>query len=128
MVSETVHVNTDRWYLLGQVITQKSKEDKTLEPYEEAVIEVPETHMGGVVDLMGSRKGQMVDMSASAEGLNRVTYVIPTRGLLGLRNSILTATKVRTALATTCVATGHSMSVHAQTLIMTMSWLSFCKL
>ena len=77
-----------------QVITQKDKNDKTLEPYEEAVVEVPETHMGGVVDLMGSRKGQMVDMSASAEGLNRVTYVIPTRGLLGLRNSILTATKV----------------------------------
>lgn len=80
----------------AQVITQKDKDDKTLEPYEEAVVEVPEAHMGGVVDLMGSRKGQMVDMAASAEGLNRVTYVIPTRGLLGLRNSILTATKART--------------------------------
>lgn len=90
--------------MLGQVITQKSKDDKTLEPYEEAVIEVPETHMGGVVDLMGSRKGQMVDMAASSEGLNRVTYVIPTRGLLGLRNSILTATKVRIALETTCIS------------------------
>ena len=49
--------------------------------------------MGGVVDLMGSRKGQMLDMAASTEGLNRVTYKIPTRGLLGLRNAILTATK-----------------------------------
>lgn len=75
-----------------------------MEPYEEAVIEVPEAHMGGVVDLMGSRKGQMVDMAASSEGLNRVTYVIPTRGLLGLRNSILTATKVCTALQTPCSA------------------------
>ena len=51
--------------------------------------------MGGVVDLMGSRKGQMLDMAASTEGLNRVTYKIPTRGLLGLRNAILTATKAR---------------------------------
>ncbi|CAL8466846.1 g6382 [Coccomyxa elongata] len=83
-----------------KVITQKSKDDKTLEPYEEAVIEVPEAHMGGVVDLMGSRKGQMVDMAASSEGLNRVTYVIPTRGLLGLRNSILTATKGTAVLNT----------------------------
>ena len=58
-------------------------------------MEVPESHMGGVVDLMGSRKGQMLDMAASTEGLNRVTYRIPTRGLLGLRNAILTATKAR---------------------------------
>ena len=77
-----------------QVITQLDEHGHKLEPYEEAVVEVPEAHMGGVVDLMGSRKGQMQDMSASAEGLNRVTYRIPTRGLLGLRNAILTATKV----------------------------------
>ena len=82
-----------------QVITQEDAGGHKLEPYEEAVVEVPETHMGGVVDLMGSRKGQMQDMSASAEGLNRVTYRIPTRGLLGLRNAILTATKVRQAAA-----------------------------
>lgn len=77
-----------------QVITQLDEQGHKLEPYEEAVVEVPESHMGGVVDLMGSRKGQMQDMSASTEGLNRVTYRIPTRGLLGLRNAILTATKV----------------------------------
>jgi hypothetical protein len=51
--------------------------------------------MGGVVDLMGGRKGQMLDMASGAESTNRVTYKIPTRGLLGLRNSILTATKAR---------------------------------
>ena len=77
-----------------QVITRLDEQGHKLEPYEEAVVEVPESHMGGVVDLMGSRKGQMQDMSASTEGLNRVTYRIPTRGLLGLRNAILTATKV----------------------------------
>ena len=78
-----------------QVITREDDKGHKLEPYEEAVVEVPESHMGGVVDLMGSRKGQMLDMAASTEGLNRVTYRIPTRGLLGLRNAILTATKVR---------------------------------
>ncbi len=78
-----------------QVITREDDKGHKLEPYEEAIVEVPESHMGGVVDLMGSRKGQMLDMAASTEGLNRVTYRIPTRGLLGLRNAILTATKVR---------------------------------
>lgn len=77
-----------------QVITQTDKDGKKLEPYEEAVVEVPEAHMGGVVDLLGTRKGQMLDMSAGSDGGNRVTYNIPTRGLLGLRNAILTATKV----------------------------------
>ena len=80
-----------------QVITRTDEQGHKLEPYEEAVVEVPESHMGGVVDLMGSRKGQMLDMAASTEGLNRVTYRIPTRGLLGLRNAILTATKVEPA-------------------------------
>lgn len=49
------------------------------EPYEEAVVEVPEEHVGPVVDLLGSRKGQMVDMTTSEQGLTRVTYNIPTR-------------------------------------------------
>ena len=79
----------------AQVITQEGPKGEKLEPYEEAVIEVPEVHMGGVVDLMGSRKGQMLDMASGSESTNRVTYKIPTRGLLGLRNSILTATKAR---------------------------------
>ena len=52
-----------------------------LEPYEEAIVEVPEDFVGPVVDLLGSRKGQMVDMSTSGQGLSRVTYKIPTRCL-----------------------------------------------
>ena len=83
----------------AQVITQEGPKGEKLEPYEEAVVEVPEAHMGGVVDLMGSRKGQMLDMASGAESTNRVTYKIPTRGLLGLRNAILTATKVPHALS-----------------------------
>jgi predicted membrane GTPase involved in stress response len=62
-----------------QVITRTGAKGEKLEPFEEAVIEVPEEHVGQVVDLMGSRKGTMQDMSASAEGGSRVTYRIPTR-------------------------------------------------
>jgi GTP-binding protein len=64
-----------------------------LEPFEEAVVEVPEEHVGPVVDLLGSRKGAMLDMSGGDGTANRVTYRMPTRGLLGLRNALLTATK-----------------------------------
>ena len=67
---------------------------KLLEPFEEAIVEVPEEHVGPVVDLLGSRKGMMADMVSNPDGSgSRVTYKIPTRGLLGLRNAMLTATK-----------------------------------
>lgn len=75
-----------------KVITRKSDKG-TLEPYEEAVVEVPEEHVGPVVDLLGSRKGAMLDMAGGDGTASRVTYRIPTRGLLGLRNALLTATK-----------------------------------
>ena len=68
-----------RCCLLAQVITKRDKEGHRLEPFEEALVEVPEEFVGPVVDLLGSRKGQMVDMNASESGLTRVTYVMPTR-------------------------------------------------
>jgi len=74
------------------VIT-KEIDGKKMEPYDEAIIEVPEEHMGGVATLMGGRKGEMKNMEAGAQGSQRVTYEIPTRGLLGLKNAMLTATK-----------------------------------
>lgn len=62
-----------------QVITKQDSEGHRLEPFEEALVEVPEEFVGPVVDLLGSRKGQMVDMNSSESGLTRVTYVMPTR-------------------------------------------------
>ena len=66
-----------------QVITKQDERGHKLEPYEDAIIEVPEEHMGQVVELMGTRKGQMQEMASGVEGGSRVTYTIPTRGLLG---------------------------------------------
>lgn len=86
-----------------KVITRRGEGGDLLEPVEEAVIEVPEEHVGGVVDLMGQRKAQMLDMSSGSEGASRLKYKIPTRGLLGLRNAMLTATK-GTAVLNTIVA------------------------
>ncbi len=83
-----------------KVITRKSDDGTKLEPFEEAVIEVPEEHVGAVTSLMGSRKAQMLDMAGGSEGLTRIKYTLPTRGLLGLRNAMLTATKGTAVLNT----------------------------
>ncbi|KAK9842368.1 hypothetical protein WJX84_007744 [Apatococcus fuscideae] len=82
-----------------KVIT-KRVDDKLHEPFEEAMVELPEAHVGSAVDLLGQRKGTMLDLSNSTGGLTRLTYRIPTRGLLGLRNALLTATRGTGVLTT----------------------------
>ncbi|RDY05651.1 putative elongation factor TypA-like SVR3, chloroplastic [Mucuna pruriens] len=75
-------------------VINKVVNEKLLEPYEIATVEVPEEHMGAVVELLGKRRGQMFDMEGvGSEGTTLLKYKIPTRGLLGLRNSILTASR-----------------------------------
>lgn len=64
------------------------------EPYEQFEVEIPEEYMGAVVDVLSRRKGIMVNMSgANSENMAGVTYTIPTRGLLGVKNALLTATR-----------------------------------
>ncbi|WCJ33483.1 50S ribosomal subunit assembly factor BipA [Euphorbia peplus] len=74
-------------------VINKKVNDKVMEPYEIASVEVPEEHMGSVVELLGRRRGQMFDMQTGSEGTTLLQYKIPTRGLLGLRNAILTASR-----------------------------------
>nr|XP_043609321.1 putative elongation factor TypA-like SVR3, chloroplastic [Erigeron canadensis] len=75
-------------------VINKKVDDKLLEPYEIATVEVPEEHVGSVVELLGKRRGQMFDMQGLGnEGTTLLKYKIPTRGLLGLRNAILTASR-----------------------------------
>ncbi|KAM6568412.1 hypothetical protein CsatB_016397 [Cannabis sativa] len=75
-------------------VINKVVNDKVLEPFEIATVEVPEVHMGAVVELLGKRRGQMFDMQGvGSEGTTLLKYKIPTRGLLGLRNAILTASR-----------------------------------
>jgi GTP-binding protein len=62
------------------------------EPWESVEVRVPEEHVGGVVDLLNQRKGELQDMGLE-EGMSVVKYLVPTRGMLGLRSSLLTATR-----------------------------------
>jgi GTP-binding protein len=75
-----------------EVIT-KEVEGRRVEPVEHLVIDTTETFVGVVTELVGGRKAQMTDMVNDGRGNVRVEFAIPTRGLIGLRNAFLTATK-----------------------------------
>jgi GTP-binding protein len=63
-----------------------------LEPFEDLTIDVDETYMGRVIENLGGRKGILVDMKQE-NGMARLRYTIPTRGLLGFRSEFLTETR-----------------------------------
>ncbi len=65
---------------------------KTLEPFEEVTIDVPEAYMGAVIEALGQRRGQLEIMNQE-NGATRLIYYIPTRGLLGYHSEFMTATK-----------------------------------
>lgn len=62
------------------------------EPFEDVQIDVPEEYLGSVIDSLSSRGGEMIHMVYN-ENQVRVTYVVPSRGLLGFVNNFLTMTK-----------------------------------
>jgi GTP-binding protein len=66
--------------------------DKTLEPFETLVVEVPHEKLGPVMELTGSRRGQLVHMGNRGEFAHAV-FSIPARGLIGLRTRVLNATQ-----------------------------------
>jgi GTP-binding protein TypA/BipA len=63
------------------------------EPIEQVELEVAEQYQGAVIELMGQRRGQMRDMSIRDGGLVHMIFHVPTRGLLGFRQTFLTATR-----------------------------------
>jgi GTP-binding protein len=70
----------------------KEEEGKTLEPIELVSIEVPENFSGTVIEMIGKRMGVMKDMVVD-RGICKLEFAVPTRGLIGVRNLFLTATK-----------------------------------
>jgi GTP-binding protein len=75
-----------------QVIMRKNDDGTLLEPIEYLVVDVPEKNMGGVMELVGNRKGELVRMDNRA-GQVHLEFTIPARGLIGLRTRMLTATQ-----------------------------------
>ena len=64
-----------------------------MEPFEEVYIETSPETVGVVVEMLGARRGQMLDMLDTQDNSVRLRYLVPTRGLLGFRYQFLTATR-----------------------------------
>ena len=75
-----------------QVILREDDKGKVLEPYEKLTVDVDELYQGAVIEKLGRQKGQMEEMN-SANGMVRMVFNIPTRGLLGYRSQFMTDTK-----------------------------------
>src|SRR4051794_22889118 len=76
-----------------RVILKTGLNGEKLEPYEELVIDVPEEFLGAVIEKLGPRRGEMIEMKNPGQGLVRVLYRIPARGLFGYRSEFLTDTR-----------------------------------
>lgn len=79
------------------VVIYKTNEEtgKEEEPWESVEVRVPEEYSGSVIDLFNMRQGLLQDMGLddNGESMSVVKYLVPTRGMLGLRSEMLTATR-----------------------------------
>ncbi|NLL98413.1 MAG: translational GTPase TypA [Tepidanaerobacter sp.] len=66
---------------------------RKMEPMESVTIDIPETYLGTVMEKMGARHGQLVNMQNIGSNSVRLEFNIPTRGLLGYRSEFITDTK-----------------------------------
>jgi GTP-binding protein len=76
-----------------EVILRTGPAGEKLEPYEEVHIETSAETVGSVVEMLGRRRGEMQTMLNTPSGAVRLSYLVPTRGLLGFRYQFLTATR-----------------------------------
>ena len=76
-----------------QVIFRKDENGQMLEPFEEVEIETSPETVGAVVEMLGQRRGEMRSMRHLSDETVLLTYIVPTRGLLGFRHQFLTATR-----------------------------------
>lgn len=84
---------------LGQPrVILKEIEGKTFEPIEILTVDVPEAHSGKVIEYASQRKGEMTSMMPKGD-MVRLEFEIPSRGLIGLRNNLLTATQGEAIMA-----------------------------
>jgi len=71
----------------------KQIDGQWMEPIEQLVVDVEEIHQGGVMEKLGTRKGQLKNMESDGKGRVRLDYMIPARGLIGFQNEFKTLTQ-----------------------------------
>ncbi len=73
-------------------VIMKEENGRQLEPFEELTVDVSEEFQGAVIEKLGKLKGQLLEMS-NENGMAKLIFKIPTRGLLGFRSQFMTDTK-----------------------------------
>jgi GTP-binding protein len=76
-----------------EVILKTDASGKTLEPFEEVHIETSPEAVGVVIENLSKRRGELQNMIESTIGTTLLTFIVPTRGMLGFRHQFLTATR-----------------------------------
>lgn len=76
-----------------EAIFKQGEGEEILEPFEEVHIDTSSETVGSVVEMLGSRRGKMLDLINNPDGSVHLKYLAPTRGLLGFRYQFLTATR-----------------------------------
>ncbi|MEZ4456152.1 MAG: translational GTPase TypA [Gemmatimonadales bacterium] len=76
-----------------RVITREGPNGERLEPYEELVVDVSDAFMGAVMEKLGPRRAEMTEMKNPGQGMVRLVFKIPARGLFGYRSEFLTDTR-----------------------------------
>ena len=76
-----------------RVITRTGPNGERTEPYEELAIDVPEEFLGAVIEKLGPRRAEMIEMKNPGQGMVRLLYRIPARGLFGYRSEFMTDTR-----------------------------------
>lgn len=73
-------------------VVQKEVDGEIHEPYEDVMIDVEDEHQGAIIEEIGKRKGDMTNMEVDGKGRSRLSFIIPSRGLIGFRSLFLTMT------------------------------------
>ena len=77
----------------AEVLYHYDEKGHKLEPMEQVFIDVPEEFSGNVIEKLGQRKGELVNMTPGNGATTRLEFLIPSRGLIGYRGEFLTDTK-----------------------------------
>ena len=76
-----------------RVIEKEAPDGTRLEPFEEVLIDVPDSMVGTIMERLGPRRGELQGMTPSGSGMTRLRFRIPARGLFGYRSEFMTDTR-----------------------------------
>ncbi|ABO49018.1 GTP-binding protein TypA [Desulforamulus reducens MI-1] len=76
-----------------EVIYKRGENGELLEPMEMLLVDIPEDKMGPVMEMLGNRKGEMINMGPNGPGQLRLEFKVPARGLIGFRSQLLSETR-----------------------------------